>query len=239
MVKKKTWAVLVVALLLATTIFAVFGRSIWYPWVQIVRGKQTVASVIDAVGSSARQALQVEFARANVAYPPQNLTLLALKSTKQLELWATDSAGENRFIRRYPILAASGVLGPKLREGDRQVPEGIYQISGLNPNSSYHLSMKLNYPNPLDLKHAKAEGRNQPGTNIFIHGKSASIGCLAMGDRVIEQLFTLVHDVGKEHVRVIIAPADPRMAKLQVPQNAPVWVNDLYQRISAAVKPLI
>lgn len=223
-------------LLVAMTVFVMLGRSVWQPWVQTLRGQQTVASVIAAVGADARQDLRADFARADVAYPPQTLTLLAIKSTDKLELWAKNHAGDNMLIRTYPILAASGVLGPKLREGDRQVPEGIYQISGLNPNSSYHLSMKLNYPNAFDLKHAKAEGRAEPGTNIFIHGKAVSIGCLAMGDMAIEQLFTLVHDVGRDNVQVIITPTDPRIAALQAPENAPAWTADLYHTITAAVE---
>jgi murein L,D-transpeptidase YafK len=80
-----------------------------------------------------------------VSYPPREVTFIALKQEKKLELWARNS-GEFRFIRDYDIQAASGVAGPKLRQGDRQVPEDIYRIAGLNPNSHYHLSMKLNYP---------------------------------------------------------------------------------------------
>jgi murein L,D-transpeptidase YafK len=71
---------------------------------------------------------------------------------------------------------ASGKAGPKLREGDGQVPEGIYRIDGLNPNSSYHLSLKLNYPNDFDLEQARTEGRTELGGDIFIHGKAVSIG---------------------------------------------------------------
>lgn len=231
-------ALIVAAILLGVALFALLGRGTWQPWVQTLRGQQTVASVIAEVGEAARQALRDDFVPAGVVYPPQKLTLLAIKSEDKLELWAKNTAGKNTLIRHYPILAASGVAGPKLREGDHQVPEGIYQISGLNPNSSYHLSMKLNYPNAFDLQHAKAEGRTEPGTNIFIHGKAVSIGCLAMGDAAIEQLFTLVHDVGRTNVTVIITPTDPRLAELTMPQNAPNWVSGLHQTITAAVKPL-
>ncbi len=231
---KKLWFVAALLLLIAAA-FVMFGRGIWHPWVQKWRGQQTVASVIAKLGIAARQDLRADFARADVPYPPQKLTLLAIKTDKQLEIWAPNAGGESVLIRRYPILAASGVAGPKLREGDRQVPEGIYRVSGLNPNSSYHLSMKLNYPNAFDQKHAKAEGRSQPGSNIFIHGKALSIGCLAMGDSAIERLFTLVHDVGKDNVQVIIAPTDPRVAPLQVPKQSPVWTVDLYQTITTAV----
>ena len=163
--------------------------------------------------------------------------MLALKDTAQLEVWAGPKE-DPTFIRSYEIKALSGVPGPKLREGDRQVPEGIYKIEGLNPNSSYHLSMKLNYPNSFDLKHAKAEGRREPGTNIFIHGKAVSIGCLAMGDRAIEELFVLAHDTGRHNVRVIIAPADPRKSSLVVDKH-PSWVTELYQSLETEFRQYV
>jgi L,D-transpeptidase catalytic domain len=92
-----------------------------------------------------------------------------------------ETSGQVVFIHSYSVLVASGHNGPKLREGDRQVPEGFYRITSLNPNSSYHLSIKLNYPNAFDQQHADEEGRDRLGGDIFIHGKAASIGCLAMG----------------------------------------------------------
>jgi hypothetical protein len=91
--------------------------------------------------------------------------------------------------------------------------------------------MKLNYPNDFDLKHTKTEGRDQPGTNIFIHSRAASIGCLAMGDPVIENLFTLVHAVGRTNTQVLISPTDPSINKLVVPAGAPPWTLQLYKNI--------
>ena len=124
------------------------------------------------------------------------------------------------------------MLGPKLQEGDRQVPEGIYQLEYLNPNSSYHLSLKINYPNAFDLKHAMLEGRDEPGSNIFIHGKAVSIGCLAMGDRAIEEIFVLVAKTGRNNVTVAIAPSDPRKNSLENTTNQ-AWISQLYQELSA------
>lgn len=146
-----------------------------------------------------------------------------------LELWAHDSLLPS-YIRTYAIKAQSGNAGPKLSEGDRQVPEGRYRIAGLNPNSSFHLSMKLNYPNAFDLIHADAEGRDNPGSNIFIHGKASSVGCLAMGDPAIEELFVLVNEVGSECVSVVIAPTDPRLGALHRVEHLP-WTDELYAEI--------
>lgn len=211
-----------------------YGRGLWYPYYTKVIGRKTVAGVINHIGQSNREHWQADFSAVNMVYPPKRLTLLAIKSSNTLEVWAENTDSRPVLVKTFPILAASGKPGPKLREGDRQVPEGIYRIIGLNPNSSYHLSMKLNYPNAFDLKHATAEGRTEPGSHIFIHGKAVSIGCLAMGDKGIEQLFTLVHDVGVSHIQVIIAPTDPRNTQLTVPPDAPTWTVTLYQAIEKA-----
>jgi hypothetical protein len=195
-------------------------------------GRRSVADVLRDFGPYAEQQLKPYFESAGVAYPPREVTLVAFKQEKKLELWARDAA-EYRLIRTYDILAASGSAGPKLRQGDRQVPEGIYQIAGLNPNSNFHLSMKLNYPNAYDLYYAEREGRRDPGSDIFIHGRAVSAGCLAMGDEAIEQLFVLAAQIGKENVKVVIAPHDPRVWPLQpTAAGQPEWTRELYAMIT-------
>lgn len=202
-------------------------------------GQWTVEDVLADFGDYAARKMKPYFAKAKVAYPPREVVLLALKEEKKLEVWARGEGGY-RFIRDYDIQAASGVAGPKLRQGDRQVPEGVYRIVGLNPNSHYHLSMKLNYPNEFDLLHADEEGRYDPGSDIFIHGKAASIGCLAMGDETIEELFVLAAQVGKENMKVVIAPRDPRQSPLDASEfeGLPEWTPDLYEMISQEVRAL-
>lgn len=212
-------------------LFYQFGRTIWYPLVLKIKGKQTVSEVIAKFENSTDQNMSPLFEKAGVQYPPEKLAIIAIKDEKVMHLWASNIDGNYKPIISYPVLAASGVLGPKLREGDRQVPEGLYKIIGFNPNSSFHLSMKLNYPNEFDLRHAKAEGRDQPGTNIFIHGRAVSVGCLAMGDPVIEKLFTLVHKVGKKNTQVLILPTDISKNKLVTPKDAPAWTSELYENI--------
>jgi len=206
-----------------------FGRVLWKPLQVKVFGKRTVAEVVVKYGDKSRARLEGYFSKAGVEYPPKSLTFLAIKDTGLLEVWANNDGAPN-LIHTYPIKAQSGNSGPKLREGDHQVPEGVYRIDGLNPNSSYHLSMKLNYPNAFDLKHAKVEGRDSPGSNIFIHGKAVSVGCLAMGDRAIEDLFVLVADVGRENTSVVIAPSDPRIRQLDRLTTIP-WSDELYATI--------
>ncbi|MGD8913702.1 MAG: L,D-transpeptidase family protein [Candidatus Thiodiazotropha sp.] len=213
-------------------LFYTYGRVYWVPIYQMFAGKETVSSVIDKYGLSAEKRLEPYFVEAEILYPPREVKLLAIKDESRLELWASNGS-EFRKVKDYSVQAASGVAGPKLQEGDKQVPEGIYKIIGLNPNSSYHLSMKLNYPNEFDLYHANNEGRSNPGTNIFIHGKALSIGCLAMGDSAIEELFTLVHAVGVSNAEVVISPSDPRTAPIIPPSdNNKAWVSALYKSIT-------
>jgi murein L,D-transpeptidase YafK len=194
----------------------------------------TVADALRLYGASARLRLASHFRRAGVAYPPKRVALLAFKKEMRVALWAGD-AKTWHFIRSYPILAASGHAGPKLRQGDYQVPEGLYRIEWLNPVSSYHLSMKVGYPNDFDRAQAARDHRTNLGGDIFIHGKNVSIGCIALGDPAIEELFTLAADAGPQRIRVIIAPNDLRVAGAPMRDDAPLWLAGLYRTIAAAL----
>lgn len=176
------------------------------------------------------------FKQANVTMPPKELAILVFKQTRRLELYARDDQKAPwAFIRSYPIYAASGGPGPKLKSGDNQVPEGVYRIVGLNPDSRYDLSMQLNYPNSLDRQFAQKDHRLHLGSNIFIHGKHKSIGCIAIGDSAIEQLFPLVYFVGTDNVTVIIAPDDLRVNPPIYGEAHPRWLSQLYGRIKGAL----
>ncbi|MES9993537.1 MAG: L,D-transpeptidase family protein [Candidatus Thiodiazotropha sp.] len=184
-------------------------------------------SVLSHLGPSVEQRLQARFERAAVDYPPQRIQLIALKENRRLELWAYQK-DKWHFVHDYAVFAASGGVGPKLREGDKQVPEGFYRIVELNPNSHFHLSMKLNYPNAFDWLNATREGRTNPGSNIFIHGSAWSAGCLAIGNRYIEELFYLVAMVGLDQSAVLIAPYDLRHKEIAPTRNGPPWLGELY-----------
>ncbi len=168
-----------------------------------------LATVPPSVLAEAEARLAAGFAAREVAYPPRAVTLIALKSEARLELWA-DAGDGWRFVRSYLVQAASGRLGPKLREGDHQVPEGVYRIDALNPESRYHLSLRLDYPSAFDRARAGEDGRTRLGGDIMIHGGSVSDGCLPVGDREVEELFALTARIGTEHVEVVISPADLR-----------------------------
>jgi hypothetical protein len=197
-------------------------------------------SVYDRVmqyGYPAKRRLAPYFRAAGVDYPPQTVVLAAFKREKRLELYAGNAPDELKFIRYYNVLAASGTLGPKLREGDRQVPEGIYRFTQLNANSSFHLSVKVDYPNAFDRMMGRVENRRNLGGAIFVHGGSESAGCLAMSDRVAEELFTLVAQSGLENSSIILSPVDMRRNPAPNPldDDVPIWAPHLYAIIQRAL----
>lgn len=192
----------------------------------------TIADRLDQYGGAARTRLDPYFAKQKIAYPPEKLVFIGLKEEKVLQVYAKSGTNDFKFVREYPIQAASGVAGPKLREGDKQVPEGIYPIELLNPNSSYHLSMRIGYPNAFDRDQALSESRTNLGGDIMIHGKAKSIGCLAMGDEAAEDLFVLAADTGISNITVILSPVDFRAGKV-LPEDAKLtsWSGQLHEQI--------
>ena len=136
-VGKKTAVVLIgLVVLAALPVLAVYGRPWWVPLAKKVMGRQTVAQAVERYGPEARPPLEPRFQEAGVAYPPKRVVFLASKAQASLEVWAGDTDEPLTQICVYRIKKLSGNPGPKLREGDRQVPEGVYAIEGLNPNSS-------------------------------------------------------------------------------------------------------
>jgi hypothetical protein len=139
-----------------------------------------------------------------------------------------------RFIRSYAILGASGHLGPKLRQGDRQVPEGVYRVTLLNPNSVAHVSLRLDYPNAFDRERAALDGRDNLGGDIMIHGRTNSIGCLAIGDEAAANLFTLAALATIENIMVVISPTDfRRPGFITLSADLPPWTEELYDQLRA------
>jgi murein L,D-transpeptidase YafK len=112
------------------------------------------------------------------------------KQEAELEVWKRDRTGRYAHLKTYPICKWSGVLGPKIKEGDRQAPEGFYEIkpAQLNPRSSYYLSFNLGYPNNFD----KSLGRT--GTHLMVHGSCSSAGCYAMDDPQIQEIYSLARE---------------------------------------------
>ena len=152
----------------------------------------------------------------------------AFKEERELELFVqSKTTGKFELFRTYPIAAASGTLGPKLAEGDGQVPEGFYFAGpkAMNPNSTFHLSFNIGFPNEFD----KANGRT--GSFIMVHGSNVSVGCLAMTDEKIEEIYTTADaalNAGQPFFRVHIFPfrmTPERMEKAAADPNLPFWQN--------------
>jgi murein L,D-transpeptidase YafK len=112
------------------------------------------------------------------------------KEEAELEVWKQDRDGRFALLKTYPICRWSGELGPKIREGDRQAPEGFYNITPgqMNPNSQYYLSFDLGYPNAYD----RAYGRT--GSQLMVHGDCSSRGCYSMTDEQISEIYALGRD---------------------------------------------
>jgi len=160
------------------------------------------------------------------------LRILVFKSERSVEV----NAPGWKAPRIYPMTAFSGTLGTKLREGDGQIPEGIYGIEYLNPNSSYYLSLKVTYPNASDRARAKADGRTNLGGDIMIHGKAVTIGCVPVGDDAIEDIFYLASAVGIKNISVVIAPYDMRKGRKPELELSPLkWYPNLCDEINTAL----
>jgi hypothetical protein len=154
------------------------------------RGDDSLAGNRRAEAAVVHKQAEVErmFADAGVAFPPKELLWRVFKDKHHLEVWANDTKGAPmKKIATYRACAMSGDLGPKHREGDRQVPEGFYRIEYFFPDSAFHLAAKVSYPNALD----RATGDPVPGGDIMIHGGCASIGCIALTDERIEELWVI------------------------------------------------
>ncbi|PSL20680.1 L,D-transpeptidase family protein [Shimia abyssi] len=168
--------------------------------------------------------------RLSTALSAQNLRIGApvyiriFKETSELELWV-DAGDRFQLFRSYDICNYSGTLGPKLAEDDHQSPEGFYRVakSALNPNSRFHLSFNLGFPNSFD----RAQGRT--GSYLMVHGNCVSVGCYAMTDAGIEEIYILVEAAlngGQAHVPVHAFPfrmTSERMAQAKTHQWFDFW----------------
>jgi murein L,D-transpeptidase YafK len=146
--------------------------------------------------------------------------LRILKAEARLEAFLLGADGTYVLFRSYPICAFSGESGPKLRTGDRQAPEGFYFVppSQMNPASAFHLSFDLGYPNAFDRAH------HRTGSFLMVHGDCVSIGCYAMTDAVIEELWVLMQaafEAGQPFVRVHAFPFAMTGSALDAAEDSP------------------
>jgi murein L,D-transpeptidase YafK len=173
----------------------------------------------EASAAKAKPTLEMALAEKNLQLG-NKVFIRAFKEEKTLEFFIENpSTGRFELFRQYPIAAASGTLGPKLAEGDRQVPEGFYEVppSAMNPNSRFHLAFNIGYPNALD------RSLSRTGSAIMIHGDRVSVGCLAMTDELIEEIYTLceaAHQGGQGAFAVHIFPFRMTAQRLAMEKNS-------------------
>ena len=151
------------------------------------------------------------------------------KESRELEVWVEHRDGKFRLFKSYAIAAFSGSLGPKLAEGDGQAPEGFYHVPAkmMHPTSSYHLAFNLGYPNAYDRAHGRT------GSFLMVHGNRVSIGCYAMTDKRIEEIYTVADAAlrnGQKFFRVHCFPfrmSTERLGKLSKEETkwAAFWAN--------------
>ena len=136
-----------------------------------------------------------------------HILLRAFKHEKKLELWVKETSDASfSYLKNWNFCASSGDLGPKRKEGDKQIPEGLYHIDRFNPHSKYFLSLGLNYPNESDRIRGHAE---YPGSDIFIHGDCKTIGCIPITDLLIRELYHIAEQAksnGQTHIPLMIFP---------------------------------
>lgn len=193
--------------------------------------KKTVKEQVSLYEGPVAQRLQPLFAEKQIEYPPKHVTLLFIKDQKKMYLFAGHNQFNVKHVKTYNVLAASGVSGPKLQENDKQVPEGIYSVDSLNPNSRYHLALRVNYPNEFDIEKGKLDGRSELGSDIMIHGSNVSVGCVALGDEAIEELFVLAAKSKYENWKLIFSPTDMKTRVRETRGNEPSWISELDQKL--------
>ncbi len=142
-----------------------------------------------------------------------------VKESWLLELWVQHK-GSWQILKTYPIAGMSGTLGPKEKEGDKQAPEGFYDVvpGRMNPNSRYHLAFNIGYPNAYD----RSQGRT--GSFIMVHGSDVSIGCFAMTDEGIEEIYTMVNEAfrkGQKRVEIHVYPFEMTPARMEKEKDSP------------------
>lgn len=147
------------------------------------------------------------------------------KKEAEFEIWKMKPDGQYTLLRTYPMCRWSGQLGPKVREGDRQVPEGFYKITPgqMNPNSAYYLSFNVGYPNAYD------RAWNHDGGSIMVHGACSSAGCFSMTDKQIDEIYAVARDGfsgGQQAIQMQSYPfhmTAENMAKYREDPNIAFW----------------
>lgn len=222
MKKLKSIVVTSVVLLLS---FPVIGQN------SFVDYQKSFAKVAD-VFRRKEDTLRKQFETKGLIWPAKYIYIRSFKYDSQLEVWVKNSIREPfKLFKTYKVCAMAGSLGPKRMAGDYQVPEGFYYINEFKPNSTYHLSLGLNYPNASDRMLSDSL---YPGGDIYIHGSCVTEGCIPITDDQIEDLYVITsyaRAMGQDYIPVHIFP-------IQFNNAASVNYLENFLRIYRNYKPL-
>ena len=173
--------------------------------------------------------------------PGAPMMIRIFKQTNEFEVWKQTKAGPFKLYKTYAICAWSGTLGPKVKEGDRQAPEGFYNITPaqMNPNSNYYLSFNTGFPNKFD----RAWGRT--GANLMVHGDCSSAGCYSMTDESVAEIYALAREsfnAGNTVIQMQIFPfrmTPQNLALVADNPNLPFWmdIKEGYDRFELSRTP--
>lgn len=162
----------------------------------------------------------------------------AFKWDNQFEVWVRKNNADSFILyKSYKICNSSGVMGPKRAEGDYQVPEGFYSINIFNPNSTFHISLGLNYPNASDRVLSDSL---RPGNDIYIHGGCASVGCIPIRNEPMEEVYmlaTMAKSAGQDFIPVHIFPVKFNKQVSNNYLNGLLTKDTQYQKFIANIKP--
>lgn len=169
--------------------------------------------VADAMNRKA-DTLKKQFTAMGLQWPAKQIYIRSFKYDSQMEVWVRNNQNETfKLFKTYAVCALAGSLGPKRMQGDYQVPEGFYYINEFKPNSLYHMSLGLNYPNASDKIISYDVN---PGGDIYIHGSCVTVGCIPIQDPQIEELYLLAMSAksnGQDFIPVHIFPVRFNNAK--------------------------
>lgn len=174
------------------------------------------------------------FKAKKLSYEFFNLYLRAFKKEQKLEVWVKENGTDTYgHLHTYDFCNVSGKPGPKRKEGDLQIPEGVYEINHFNPLSKFHLSLGINYPNTSDK--ILSDPKN-PGSSIYIHGNCVTVGCIPITDEKIEELYILAVEAvnnGQQKIPVHIFPTRLETSSVEMlikevnpnPETIKFWKN--------------
>jgi murein L,D-transpeptidase YafK len=181
--------------------------------------KQLQHSRVKLAYEEKEKTVQRYFENSKLPYKGFSLFIRAFKAERIVEAWVK-AADESSYtlLTSFPFCATSGELGPKRKEGDLQIPEGIYTLNHFNPQSNFYLSLGVNYPNASDKI---LSDKKSPGSAIYIHGNCVTIGCIPLTDDKIKELYILAVEArsnGQKNIFIHIFPSrldGPGYSKLQ------------------------